>query len=97
MRGYYNIMAQYGDGNKQLWPTEFGWASGWSGKPGYEYANDNSADEQAQWTVLAYQLMRSWGFVGPAFLWNLNFTDSDGGQWHISGRPAYDALKNMPK
>jgi hypothetical protein len=97
MRGYYNIMAQYGDGNKQLWPTEFGWASGWSGKPGYEYANDNSADEQAQWTVRAYQLMRSWGFVGPAFLWNLNFTDSDGGQWHISGRPAYDALKNMPK
>ena len=37
------IMAKYGDAGKRVWPTEFGWASGWIGKPGYEYANENTA------------------------------------------------------
>ncbi|HSN76087.1 MAG TPA: SH3 domain-containing protein, partial [Anaerolineae bacterium] len=27
MEQYRNIMVKYGDGNKRLWPTEFGWAS----------------------------------------------------------------------
>ena len=36
MEGYRNIMAKYGDSGKRIWPTEFGWASGWMGKPGYE-------------------------------------------------------------
>ncbi len=97
MEGYRNIMAQYGDGGKQIWPTEFGWASGWMGKAGYEYANDNTAQEEADWTVRAYQIMKGWGWVGPAFLWNLGYTDPDGGQWNINGRPAYAALKAMAK
>lgn len=101
MEGYRNIMAKYGDTNKRIWPTEFGWASGWTGAPGYEYANDNTADEQAQWTVRAYQLMKSWGWVGPAFLWNLNYGVTNPGtelaQWGIVGRPAYSALASMPK
>jgi uncharacterized protein YraI len=97
MEGYHNIMCKYGDCNKRIWPTEFGWASGWMGKSGYEYANDNTQQEEADWTVRAYQLMRSWGFVGPAFLWNLGYTDADGGQWNISGRPAYASLASMPK
>ena len=81
--------ARYGDGNKRIWPTEFGWAAGWTGQPGYEYAKDNTPDEQAQWTVRAYQMMRNWGFVGPAFLWNLNYNQSQPGselaQWGIMG------------
>jgi spore germination protein YaaH/uncharacterized protein YraI len=97
MEGYRNIMAKYGDSGKRIWPTEFGWASGWMGKPGYEYANDNSAQEEAEWTVRAYQMMKAWGWVGPAFLWNLGYTDPDGGQWNINGRPAQAALSNMPK
>ncbi len=101
MEGYRNIMAKYGDTNKRVWPTEFGWASGWTGAPGYEYANDNTADEQAQWTVRAYELMKSWGWVGPAFLWNLNYGVTNPGtelaQWGIVGRPVYGALAAMPK
>ena len=97
MEGYRNIMAKYGDSGKRIWPTEFGWASGWMGKPGYEYANDNSAQEEAEWTVRAYQMMKQWGWVGPAFLWNLGYTDPDGGQWNINGRPAQGALSSMPK
>ena len=44
-------------------------------------------DEQAAWTVEAYQMMQEWGWVGPAFLWNLNFrVVADGtekAQWGI--------------
>jgi uncharacterized protein YraI len=101
LEGYRSIMARYGDGSKRIWPTEFGWASGWTGAPGYEYANDNSLDEQAAWTVRAYEIMRGLGYVGPAFLWNLNFGVSNPGselaQWGILGRPVYGALKAMPK
>ncbi len=101
MEGYRNIMVRYGDAHKRIWPTEFGWASGWTGHPGYEYAQDNTLEEQAQWTVRAYQIMRGWGFVGPAFLWNLNYNvtqpRSEMAQWGIIGRPAYDALRGMSK
>ncbi len=106
MEGYRNIMNVYGDSGKQIWPTEFGWAAGGAMNPNYMYAEDNSYDEQAAWTVQAYQAMKSWGWVGPAFLWNLNFrVVADGtekAQWGIvrndySPLPVYDALKAMPK
>jgi hypothetical protein len=106
LNGYYNIMKKYGDGRKKIWPTEFGWASGWTGAPGYEYADDNTPQEQAAWTVEAYKLMKQWGFVGVAFLWNLNFRVVAGGtekaQWGIvsgdwSPLPAYQQLKAMAK
>jgi hypothetical protein len=106
MEGYRNIMNVYGDTNKRIWPTEFGWAAGGAFDPRYAYANDNSLDEQAQWTVEAYTMMREWGWVGPAFLWNLNFrVVADGtekAQWGIVSNdwtplPVYNALKGMPK
>ncbi|MEZ4612105.1 MAG: hypothetical protein R2838_17975 [Caldilineaceae bacterium] len=99
-------MVVYGDANKRLWPTEFGWAVGPAVNGAYAYANDNSADEQAAWTVEGLQMMRSWGWVGPAFLWNLNFrVVADGtekAQWGIvrndySPLPVYEALRAMPK
>ena len=99
VEGYRNIMLKYGDRSKRVWPTEFGWAIGPAIRDAY--ANDNSPDEQARWTAEFYQMMRNWGFVGPAFLWNLNFNITNPGtelaQWGIWGRPAYDALRNMPK
>ncbi len=101
LEGYRNIMVRYGDANKRIWPTEFGWATGYTGHPGYEYAQDNTSEEQAAWTVRAYQLMKSWGFVGPAFLWNLNYNvtqqGSEQAQWGIQGRPAYVWLQGMAK
>jgi uncharacterized protein YraI len=106
MTGYRNIMNVYGGGNKLVWPTEFGWAAGGAYHPAYKYADDNDFTEQAQWTVEAYQMMKSWGWVGPAFLWNLNFRVVANGtelaQWGIvdpswNPLPAYTALAQMPK
>lgn len=106
MLGYRNIMNVYGAGGKKIIPTEFGWAAGGAYNPAYAYANDNDYNEQAEWTVQAYQMMRDWGWVGPAFLWNLNFrVVADGtekAQWGIvandwSPLPAYNALAAMPK
>ncbi len=106
MEGYRNIMATYGDVNKRIWPTEFGWAAGGAFDANYMYANDNSYDEQARWTVDFYQMMRNWGFVGPAFLWNLNFSMINAGtelaQWSIvdeqgNARQTFNALKQMGK
>ncbi|MDH7484698.1 MAG: cellulase family glycosylhydrolase [Anaerolineae bacterium] len=106
MEGYRNYLVTYGAGNKCLWPTEFGWASSPAPVQHYEYAADNTLQEQADFTVRAYQMMKNWGFVGTAFLWNLNYEvvapGSEMGQWGIvdSGwgpRPVYNALKNMAK
>lgn len=106
MEGYRNIMVVYGDANKRIWPTEFGWAAGGAFDPRYAYAEDNSFDEQALWTVEAFTMMRNWGWVGPAFLWNLNFrVVADGtekAQWGIvrndySPLPIYYALQSMSK
>ena len=106
MEGYRNLALRYGAGHIPIWPTEFGWAAGGAFDPRYGYANDNDFDEQARWTVEAFQMMRNWGWVGPAFLWNLNFrVVADGtekAQWGIvrndwSPLPIYHALRNMAK
>ncbi len=106
MEGYRNIANVYGAGNKQIWPTEFGWAAGGAFDPRYAYANDNSYEEQAAWTVEAYQMMRNWGWVAPPILWNLNFrvvaNGTEKAQWGIvdagwGALPVYHALANMPK
>jgi hypothetical protein len=111
MEDYYNIMAANGDGGKRVWATEFGWATtdgmGVPASPGYEFANDISESQQADYIVRAYTWSRNWGHAGVMFLWNLNFWPTTGpqnemakygivrGDW--SPRPAYIALKNMPK
>ena len=106
MEGYRNLALRYGAGHIPIWPTEFGWAAGGAFDPRYGYANDNDFDEQARWTVEAFQMMRNWGWSGPAFLWNLNFrVVADGtekAQWGIvrndwSPLPIYHALRNMAK
>ncbi len=106
MEGYRNIMNVYGAGGKSIMPTEFGWAAGGAQNANYKYADDNDFGEQAQWTVEAYQMMKAWGWVGPAILWNLNFrvvaNGTEKAQWGIVGPdwaplPAYNALAAMPK
>ncbi len=111
MEEYRTIMVINGDGNKRLWPTEFGWSSaqGLGAPPasGYEYANYNTEQDQANYIVRAYQMAKAWGWVGPMFLWNLNYGPASGkfdekagfGIVHPdwSPRPAFYALANMPK
>jgi len=101
MEQYRNIMMKYGDGRKRLWPTEFGWASSSNPFPGYEYALYNNEQQQGEYIVRAYQMMRDWGFVGVAFLWNLNYNVSQPATelaaFGIMGRPAYEMLRAAPK
>ncbi|MEW6230907.1 MAG: glycosyl hydrolase family 18 protein [Chloroflexota bacterium] len=106
MEGYRNVMLAYGDGAKKIWPTEFGWAVSANPVAGYEYAADNTLEEQATFFVKAYQMMRSWGWVGVAFLWNLNWEVTEPGseqaQFSIvnrdwSRKPAFNALAGMSK
>ena len=108
VEGYHEIMAQFGDGSKKLWATEFGWASvdglGVSPVSGYEYAADNTEAEQGQYIVGAYQIGRQKGYMGAMFLWNLNYGVTSGASDEKaafgilrpdgSPRPAYQVLKN---
>jgi hypothetical protein len=99
-------------GMKPLCITEFGWASseGLGGyPPGFEFAQDNTLDEQSQYDVQAFQLMREWGFVRLAFLWNLNYAntgwrspDDPNAPYSLVNyngiaRPAFDAIMAMEK
>jgi polysaccharide biosynthesis protein PslG len=101
MAQYRNIMVKYGDARKRLWPTEFGWASSSSPFPGYEYALYNNEQQQGDYIVRAYQMMRDWGFVGVAFLWNLNYNVSQPSTelaaFGIMNRPAYEKLRAAQK
>ena len=103
LEGYRALAVQYGAADKPIVPTEFGWAVG-AGFPSYLYAEDNSHQEQADWTVQAYTMMRDWGWVGPAFLWNLNFAvvapGTERALWSIvtpdwGPLPVYTALKQV--
>jgi len=105
MEGYRDVMIANGDADKRLWPTEFGWAVSGTPQTGYEYAADNTREEQAQWIVEAFQQAKAWGWVGPAFLWNLNYDITRPGSEQAAfsiltsqgPTPAYRALANAPK
>ena len=112
---FKSTLRQYSDavsGMKPLCVTEFGWASsqGLAGYPeGFGFAQDNTLEEQAQYNVRAFQLMREWGFVRLAFLWNLNYAntgprtaDDPNAPYSLVdyngvGRPAFEAIAAMEK
>ena len=105
-------MVRAGRGDRQIWITEFGWATN-NNTPGYEYGKYNSLEQQAQYIKRAIELSRynyaPW--VGAVFVWNLNFSVS----WREAGnpaheqasfailnpdwspRPAFNTIQNMPK
>jgi spore germination protein YaaH len=105
MEGYRNVMVANGDTAKTIWPTEFGWAVSSNPQAGYEYARDNTHQEQAQWIVEAYQQAKQWGWVGSMFLWNLDYGVTAAGTELANFAiltpggplPAYSALAGMPK
>jgi hypothetical protein len=72
---YRNIMVANGHGDVQMWATEFGWAT-WEGLPGEPpdlWMTYNSKWDQANYALRAIQIMQSMDYMGPMFLWNLNF------------------------
>jgi hypothetical protein len=99
------------DPNKKLCVTEFGWASseGYDTYPiGFEFAQDNTLQEQADYIVQAFQQMYASGDVWLAFLFNYDFGNKGGGPTDdpvpysivdIQGipRPSFDAVSAMEK
>jgi hypothetical protein len=66
--------------------TEFGWAT-WANYPvpfptGDDWMTYTSPEEQAQYVIRAFEIGQSIDYIGPMFLWNLNF----GGRDHIINR-----------
>ncbi len=101
------VMEQSGDSQKQAWITEFGWTTKNQAK-GYEYGQYVSEQQQAEYLVNAFKWAQDkWPWVGVMFLWNLNFApisppSDEKFPWSIinadySPRPAYEAVKSMPK
>lgn len=99
------------DPAKKLCVTEFGWASneGYDTyQEGFEWAVDNTLEEQAQFITQAFQQMHDSEDVLLAFLFNYDFGNKSGGpednKVHYSiidtngaPRPAFGAVGEMPK
>lgn len=105
------MMEQNGMGDRQIWMTEFGWATA-NNTPGYEYGNSTTPETQAQYITEAFQMGRfEYPWMGAMFLWNLNFAvpwRAEGNEFHEqasfgvlngdwSPRPAYLAIQQIPK
>ncbi len=106
------LMLKHGLAAKPVWVTEFGWATQNTSQY-YEYGNQIPYEQQADYLVRAIQYTHTHyrGWLTGMFVWNLNFAipwTSEGNPLHEqasfgvlngdwSPRPAYTALKNMPK
>ncbi|MGJ3237801.1 MAG: cellulase family glycosylhydrolase [Anaerolineae bacterium] len=104
---YREIMVANGHENVQMWSTEFGWAT-WEGlqsEPPDQWMSYNTSEEQAEFTMRAFEIGMERDYLGPMFLWNLNFANEDliternemvGYSIFVPGlpiRPVYDALR----
>lgn len=106
--GYISRIRNAGS-DKKLCITEFGWAvaedlSGYP--PGFEFARDNTLEEQADFFVEAIETMSTGDDVWLAFVWNLNYApqagwdpNNDNVPYSLIGpdnvfRPAHDAIRD---
>lgn len=108
---YRAIQAEYGDSDRQLWATEFGWGT-MDGldrpvpedSPFFAYLDQG---KQADYIVEAFRMGQEMDFMGPMILWNLNiaiFQGSDNSQsgysiLELQDRPreAFRRLRDTPK
>lgn len=99
LEAYREVMMVNGNEDKSIWVTEFGWAVSNEAQQGYEYAADNTPEEQAQWIIEALQWAEDQNWVGAMFLWNLDYgltaPDTALADFGILDTPAYDALVEM--
>lgn len=111
LEDYRAIMVNNGHSDLQMWATEFGWAT-WSGLPNEApdvWMTYNTPEQQAEYTMRAFEIGQELDYVGPMFLWNLNFANGDlieernemvGYSIFVPGlpvRPIYDALRDSPR
>ncbi len=78
---YRALMVKNGQENNKMWITEFGWAT-WANYPvdyptGDDWMTYTSPEEQAQYVIRAFEIGQSLDYIGPMFLWNLNFGGRD--------------------
>jgi polysaccharide biosynthesis protein PslG len=67
------VMEAYGMNEKQIWITEYGWATE-NNTPGYEFGNQVSFETQSDYITGAIQYTYdNYPWVGNMFLWNMNF------------------------
>lgn len=94
---YRRIMVRNGHGDLQMWSTEFGWATWdflWT-EPPDPWMTYNTPELQAQYTLRAFEIGEERDYLGPMFLWNLNFAN----QTVVSERneiAGYSLLINAP-
>jgi len=97
MRDYRQIMVENGHTDVQLWVTEFGWPT-WDGFPGspFEDGNDwilrNDVWDQGNYTINAFVIGQAQPYIGPMFLWNLNFATLEGLIQNGDERVAYSLV-----
>jgi len=105
------VMVESGDAEKQMWLTEFGWASTDKPAPGFEYAAQNTEQEQADYIGRAFRMGRDqYAWMGPMLLFQLNFAlpnvatepTDERIAWGIlrrdgSKRPSYFAVQQYAK
>jgi hypothetical protein len=74
---YRKIMQANGHASSQLWATEFGWATwqNFAGDAPDKWMTYNSECDQANYTLRAIQIGQGLDYMGPMFLWNLNFAN----------------------
>lgn len=110
LQTYASKIAQAPNASGQkLCVTEFGWpsAEGLEGvRDGFDFAKDNTLEEQRDFTIKALDFMSESDFVWIAILWNLNYgpqagwaTDNDNVPYSIIGpnfvfRPVFDAVRD---
>ena len=69
------VMVENGDAQKQIWLTEFGWASATKAAPGFEYAEQVTEQEQADYIGAAMRMSRDqYPWMGPMLVFGLNFS-----------------------
>jgi hypothetical protein len=109
--------------NKPMCVTEFGWASMENltrkdgspitgAPPGFGFAEDNTEQEQAQWIVQGFGILRRLGYVRFGTVFNLDFIQKIGQNPDEAGgdpalysvirqngapRPAFEAIRDMPR
>ena len=74
---YRGIIAAHG-GNAALWVTEFGWAT-WQDYPGQApdpWMSYNSANDQMNYTLRAFEIGQARPDIGVMILWNLSYANA---------------------
>jgi polysaccharide biosynthesis protein PslG len=107
---YKSLLEELGDSSLPIWSTEFGWPiDGGQNLGAYDWMKVNR-EQQADYIVRSYRYARAnWPWMRGMLLFNLDHStaewygpDNPMGWFSIldaghSPRPAYEALKQMPK